>query len=61
MGITDRDFDWAEMAKRSLGRFWERERPMSRINSPVFLVDLMKNAYLGKIDGYSGEKVVFEG
>jgi phospholipid transport system substrate-binding protein len=61
MGITDQDFDWAEMAKRSLGRFWKQRTPEEQNKFTSLFRDLIKNSYIGKIDGYAGEKVVFEG
>jgi ABC-type transport system involved in resistance to organic solvents, auxiliary component len=61
MAIADRDFDWAEMAKRSLGRFWKQRTPDEQNKFTSLFRDLIKNAYIGKIDGYAGEKVVFEG
>ena len=61
MAIADQDFDWAEMAKRSLGRFWKQRTPDEQKNFTSLFRDLIKNAYLGKIEGYASEKVVFEG
>ena len=61
MGITDQDFDWAEMSKRSLGRFWKQRTPDEQNKFTSLFRDHLKNAYIGKIDGYAGEKVVFEG
>jgi phospholipid transport system substrate-binding protein len=61
MGIADRDFDWAEMAKRSLSRFWKQRTSDEQNKFTSLFRDLIKNAYLGKIEGYAGEKVVFEG
>ena len=61
MAIADQDFDWAEMAKRSLGRFWKQRTPDEQNKFTSLFRDLIKNAYLGKIEGYASEKVVFEG
>jgi phospholipid transport system substrate-binding protein len=61
MGIADQDFDWAEMAKRSLSRFWKQRTSDEQNKFTSLFRDLIKNAYLGKIEGYAGEKVVFEG
>ena len=61
MVIADQHFDWAEMAKRSLSRFWKQRTPEEQKNFTSLFRDLIKNAYIGKIEGYAGEKVVFEG
>ena len=61
MVIADQHFDWAEMAKRSLSRFWKQRTPDEQNKFTSLFRDLVKNAYIGKIDGYAGEKMVFEG
>ncbi|HPD61704.1 MAG TPA: ABC transporter substrate-binding protein [Thermodesulfobacteriota bacterium] len=61
MAIADQHFDWAEMAKRSLSRFWKERTPDEQNNFTGLFRDLIKNAYIGRIEGYAGEKVVFEG
>lgn len=61
MAIADQHFDWAEMAKRSLSRFWKQRKPDEQKNFTSLFRDLIKNAYIGKVEGYAGEKVVFEG
>jgi len=61
MAIADQHFDWAEMAKRSLSRFWKERTPDEQNNFTSLFRDLIKNAYIGRIEGYAGEKVVFEG
>ena len=61
MLIADQHFDWAEMAKRSLSRFWKQRTPDEQNKFTSLFRDLIKNANIGKIEGYAGEKVVFEG
>ena len=51
----------AWVAKRSLGRFWDQRTPDEKNQFTSLFKDLIKNGYLGKIESYSGEKVVFEG
>ena len=60
MVIADQDFDWAEMAKRSLGRFWKQRTPEEQNKFIGLFRDLLKNAYIGRIESYAHEKVVFE-
>ncbi|MBP1709774.1 MAG: toluene tolerance Ttg2 superfamily protein [Deltaproteobacteria bacterium] len=61
MLIADQHFDWAEMAKRSLGRFWKQRTPEEQSKFIGLFRDLLKNAYIGRIESYAHEKVVFEG
>jgi phospholipid transport system substrate-binding protein len=61
MVIADQHFDWAEMAKRSLSRYWKQRTPDEQNKFTSLFRDLIKNAYIGKVEGYAGEKVVFEG
>jgi len=61
MVIADQHFDWAEMAKRSLSRFWKQRTHDEQNKFTSLFRDLIKNAYIGKIEGYAGEKVAFEG
>lgn len=61
MAIADQYFDWGEMAKRSLSRYWKQRTPDEQKKFTGLFRDLIKNSYIGRIEGYSGEKVVFEG
>jgi phospholipid transport system substrate-binding protein len=61
MAIADQHFDWTEMSKRSLARYWKQRTPDEQNKFTSLFRDLVKNAYIGKIEGYAGEKVVFEG
>jgi len=61
MLVADRHFDWEEMARRSLARAWEERTAEEKKEFALLFRDLIKNAYVGKIDQYSGEEVVFEG
>lgn len=61
MVIADHHFDWEEMARRSLARSWEKRTPEEKKEFISLFRDLLKNAYVGKIESYAGEEVVFEG
>jgi phospholipid transport system substrate-binding protein len=61
MEIADQNFDWEEMAKRALSRFWKERTSEEQKEFVILFRDFIKNAYIGKIDSYSGEKVIFEG
>lgn len=58
---ADELFDWNEMARRSLGRHWDVRSPAERADFVNVFTALMARAYLGKIDQYGGETVVYLG
>jgi len=59
--IADRLFDFPEMARRALAVHW-RERSSQEQNEFVGLFkQLLGRAYLGKLEGYAGEQVVYLG
>ena len=51
-------FDFAEMARRSLGSHWQRRSPDEQRQFVKVFTELIENAYMTNIEGYSGEKVV---
>lgn len=50
-------FDFAEMAKRSLGPEWRERTPAEREQFVAVFRELLENSYLGKIDSYQGEEI----
>jgi phospholipid transport system substrate-binding protein len=54
-----RRFDFAEMARRSLGAEWRRRSPEEQKEFTVRFTDLFEDAYLDLIESYSGEKVEY--
>jgi phospholipid transport system substrate-binding protein len=50
-------FDFAEMAKRSLGPNWQRRTPEEQQEFVKLFRELLENSYAENIDSYSGEKV----
>jgi len=52
-------FDFAEMAKRSLGPHWSRRTPQEQQEFTKLFADLLESSYLDKIEGYNGEKVAY--
>ena len=50
-------FDFAEMAKRSLGAEWAKRTPDEQKEFAANLQTLLANTYIGRIEAYSGEKV----
>jgi len=58
---VDERFDWEEMARRSLGRHWAQRTPDEKREFIQLFRDLLERTYLEKVQGYSGEKVNYEG
>ncbi len=60
--IADRVFDWAEMAKSSLGVQWRSLRPGERARFVEVFKDVLAAQYIDDIDRFQGtEKVTVEG
>ena len=51
-------FDFAEMAKRSLGPHWQRRNPAEQQEFVKLFTDLVESSYVDAIESYNGEKVV---
>jgi len=51
-------FDFAEMAKRSLGPHWQRRSSAEQQEFVKLFTDLVESSYVDAIDSYDGEKVV---
>ena len=54
-------FDFAEMAKRSLGAHWRRRSADEQQEFVKLFTRLLEHAYADSIDSYDGEKVVITG
>jgi len=52
-------FDFAEMARRSLGSQWRRIGPKEREEFVRLFTDLLERAYIDRIEGYSDEKFAY--
>jgi phospholipid transport system substrate-binding protein len=50
-------FDFAEMAKRSLGANWQRRTPEEQQEFVKLFRELVENSYMDNLEGYNGEKV----
>ena len=50
-------FDFAEMARRSLGPEWRRRTPAEQQEFINLFTDLLQDNYIGTIEAYSGDKV----
>lgn len=58
---VDKRFDWEEMARRSLARHWKERTEQEKTQFVVLFGQLLERTYLDKVEGYSGEKVVYLG
>lgn len=52
-------FDFDEMAKRSLGVHWKSRTPGERDDFVKVFRDVLENSYLGKIEAYRGERILY--
>lgn len=52
-------FDFREMAKQSLGRYWRTATEEERKRFTTLFTRLLERQYLGKLEGYNNEKVVY--
>jgi phospholipid transport system substrate-binding protein len=54
-------FDVNETAKRALGRHWQARSPAEREEFVRLFAELLERAYIGKIDLYGGERLLYTG
>jgi phospholipid transport system substrate-binding protein len=59
--VADDIFDFAETAKRSLGRHWAARTPEERDEFVKLFGDLLERSYISKIELYGGEKILYTG
>ncbi len=52
-------FDQHEMAKRSLGRYWNQRTPAEQRQFVDLFATLLENSYAGKIESYNNEKILY--
>ena len=54
-------FDFAEMARRSLGSHWQRRSADEQREFVKVFTELIENSYMSTLESYEGEKVVIGG
>jgi len=59
MTVIKKGFDFREMSRRVLGRTWNTIDDKERDHFTALMTKLLENAYVGKLEGYSGETVKF--
>jgi phospholipid transport system substrate-binding protein len=60
MAIVVKGFDFAEMSKLVLGRTWRKIDMQQREYFEQLFTKLLENAYIGKLEGYSGQKIIYK-
>jgi phospholipid transport system substrate-binding protein len=59
--IAGEVFDFTEISRRSLGRYWQPRSPAEREEFVRLFADLLERAYVSKLELYSGEKIEYAG
>jgi phospholipid transport system substrate-binding protein len=54
-------FDFDEVARRALSRHWAGRTRAEQTEFIALFTDLLERSYVGKIESYSGEKIVYTG
>ena len=57
--IADELFDFEEVSRRALSVHWAPRTPAERAEFTGLFTDLLERAYIGKIESYAGEKIVY--
>jgi phospholipid transport system substrate-binding protein len=57
--VANEIFDWQETGKRALARHWQARTPQQREEFSALFADLVERSYVSKIEGYTGEKIVY--
>ena len=59
--VVERMFDFDAFAQRIAGRAWRNFTPEQKTRFQSAMKDLLREVYLEKLTGYSGERVIFQG
>ncbi|HSE93130.1 MAG TPA: ABC transporter substrate-binding protein, partial [Methylomirabilota bacterium] len=54
-------FDFEEISRRALSRHWAGRSSAEQAEFVALFTDLLERAYFGRIEAYSGEKIVYTG
>jgi phospholipid transport system substrate-binding protein len=57
--VADELFDFEEVSRRALSVHWAARTPQERTEFVGLFTDLLERNYLGKVEGYAGEKIVY--
>ena len=59
--IANETFDFTEITRRCLGTHWQGRTPDERDEITRLFTDLLERSYIGKLESYSGERVIYLG
>ena len=54
-------FDFDEISRRALSRYWTTRTAEEQAEFTRLFTDLLERAYIGRIESYSGEKIIYLG
>ena len=54
-------FDFDEISRRALSRYWTTRTMEEQAEFTRLFTDLLERAYIGRIESYSGEKIIYLG
>ena len=54
-------FDFDEISRRALSRHWTARSPEEQVEFVRLFTDLLERTYIGRIESYSGEKIIYLG
>jgi phospholipid transport system substrate-binding protein len=54
-------FDFDEISRRVLSRYWTERSPEEQAEFVHLFTDVLERTYIGRIEAYSGEKIVYVG
>lgn len=60
IAFVDQRFDFEEMSKQTLAVKWRELSPEQRKNFERLFADLLKNTYIGRVEAYSDEAIIFD-
>lgn len=60
MAYVTQRFDFEEMSKQTLGGKWRELSPEQRKDFERLFAELLKNTYIGRVEAYSDEAVLFD-
>jgi phospholipid transport system substrate-binding protein len=52
-------FDYSEMAKRSMGKYWNARTAAEKKHFTDIFATLLENSYASKIESYNNEKIIY--
>jgi phospholipid transport system substrate-binding protein len=58
-GIAEEMFDFEEVSRRALSVHWAARTPAERSEFVGLFTDLLERAYIGRVESYAGEKIVY--